>query len=148
MQAGTGLAAEAAAGPAVGTYTGKWPSLHDVAEHATAHPLSLDLDWLWTLSMDTVLWNTVVRVLLFLPVSLFFFSFVFKLKIAGVVLGTPKVYHFYGTKIHLSTRVNQSAYGNWEVVVIPWMCLSASEMASYEKSRLVFETERCGFVTL
>lgn len=55
MEAGTGLAAGEAAGPAVGTHTGKWLSLHDDAEHAAAHPLPLDLDWLWTLSCE-ILW--------------------------------------------------------------------------------------------
>lgn len=71
----------------------------------------------------------------------FFFFFFFKLKTAAVVLGSPKVYHFYGTKIHFPTTVNQSSYGNWQVVLIPWMCLPASEMVSYEKGSLVFETE-------
>lgn len=44
--------------------------------------------------------------------------------------------------------MNQSTKGKWQVVLIPWMCLPASEMASHEKVSLVFETERCGFETL
>lgn len=86
-----------------------------------------------------------VRVLLspsFLP-----FFFFFKLKTAGVDLGSPKVCNFYPTKMNLPVILNQSTYGNWQVVLIPWMCLCASEMASYEKGSLIFETERCSFVT-
>lgn len=32
----------------------------------------------------------------------------FKLKTAGVVLRSPKVYHFYGTRVDIFTTVDQS----------------------------------------